>query len=160
MSNTEEHSLPVSPHTEPIKINETMAVMVFTSMRATSCCSAWRRSSHGSTAQSLTCPLCRFLPSSSCDSVYGSNLANRSHIVSLIKFNDSAATSGVWAERRERKDKRRRGGWRRGSFFFFNVAQKVREEVKKNLPTPTRHPLNRLHHHSLKGRFPPSFLVK
>lgn len=59
------------------------------------------RLSHGSMAQSLNCPLCCYIPSSSCDSVYGSNLPNHSHIVPLIKFNDLAATSGVWKEGEE-----------------------------------------------------------
>lgn len=88
-----------------------------------------------------------FFPlSSNCDSVYGSNLANRSHIVPLIKFNDSAATSGVWAdsERGERENKRGGEGWRTGSFFsfffFFKVAQKVSVEgrgEKEPANTPT-----------------------
>lgn len=90
-----------------------------------------------------------FFPlSSNCDSVYGSNLANRSHIVPLIKFNDSAATSGVWAdsERGERENKRGGEGWRTGSFFSFFFFLKWhkklvwREEVKKNLPTPPPSP--------------------
>lgn len=130
-STFQEQSLPQTPQTELTMINETMVVMVFTSTSETSCCSAWRRSSHSSTAQSLTSPLCCFFPSSNRDSVYDSNLANRSHIVPLIKFNDSAATSGIWAdlERRERKNKRQRRTEERVIFFFFfKVAQKVREE--------------------------------
>lgn len=118
---------------------ETPVVMVFTSMGDTSCCLRWRRSSPSSTAQSLTSPLCCFFPSSNCNSVYGSNLANRSHIVPLIKFNDLAATSGVWAdsERKEHKNKRQGEGWRRGSFFLKWHKKLVRrKEGKKNLPTP------------------------
>lgn len=38
--------------------------------------------------------------------VNGSNLEDHSHIVPLLKFNYSAASSGVWAERWERKKER------------------------------------------------------
>lgn len=115
--------------------------------------------SPSSRAQSLT-PLGCFLPPLTVTLCHGSNLANRSHIVPLI--NDSAATSGVWAdlERRERLNKRQTEGWRRGSFFlsffFLKWHKKLarREEVKKSLQIDsTTTPL--------KCRFfPPSFLVK
>lgn len=118
-----------------LTINETVSVF-------TSCCSA----SHGSTRLSLTCPHC----SSNCDYVYGTNLAKRSHIVLLIKFSGLAATSGVWAEGQECRNKRQKEG--RGWSLFFEI-QKFKEAVKKKLPS--------FKYITQRSSFPPErFLVK
>lgn len=125
-SNLQEQCLPQTPQTVLLMRNETVVcdgIYLHESDLMLLSVETFISQLHSS--ESNFFPLLLF-PSSNCDSVYGSNLANRSHIVPLIKFNDSAATSGVWAdlERRERKNKRQREGWRRGSFFFFKWHKK------------------------------------
>lgn len=132
--------------------NETMAVTAFTSARVTSCCSRWRRSPRSSAQSNFSSPL--LFPFSNCGSVYGSNLANRSHIVLLIKFNNSAATSGVWdhSERKKLENKAGRRTEERVRVFFWHKKLVRKKEVKKNVaPLPLSPNLNRLHHDSVKA---------